>query len=343
MSKVSLWLACLLGVLWLSTPIRADDGEIRKAIDAYTAAFNRGDLEAMTSAWTETAIWIHADGSRTEGLEAIRAELQSGLAGKATLEIVDSKIRQVTPTVAAEEGTARLLIEGKLQGEERYEALHIATDRGWKLASLREFAAESQPAPNPNLAPLAWMLGDWVDESADSRIVSRVEWTRNNAFLVNNFSAEFSDQESLEGVQVIGWDPAQGVIRSWMFDSDGAFGEGIWQEENGAWVIRSRMTLVDGREANNTLIYTPRDENSYYWQAIGRKVAGRYLPNIKKILVVRPGSANTADETSSPDSTPANADPANADPANAASGPESSSKKQDGPEGSEATPIKNDG
>ncbi|MFO0527081.1 MAG: YybH family protein [Planctomycetota bacterium] len=304
MLRLLAWFICCTVVL-LPTPIaRGDETAIRKAIDAYTSAFNRGDLEAMASAWTETAVWIHADGSRTEGLSAIRAELQSGLAGKATLEIVASQIRQVTPTVAAEEGIARLTVDGKVQGEERYEALHVATESGWKLASLREFAAEAEPAVNPNLARLTWLLGDWVDESEDSRIVSRVEWTRNNAFLINNFSAEFSGQDALEGVQVIGWDPAQGVIRSWMFDSDGAFGEGVWSEENGTWVVRSRMILTEGQEAENTLVYTPRDENSYYWQAIGRKVSGRFLPNIKKILVVRPGFNATAGDASSSQNAP---------------------------------------
>jgi uncharacterized protein (TIGR02246 family) len=308
MLKSFAWLACLSVFLLPFQSSWGDETEIRKSIDAYTAAFNRGDIEAMASAWTETASWIHADGSRTEGIEAIRAELQSGLAGKATLEIVESRIRQISPTVAAEEGLAQLKVDGQVLGEERYEALHVATDRGWKLASLREFASAAPPATNPNLARLTWLLGDWVDESDDSRIVSRIEWTRNNAFLINNFSAEFSDQESLEGVQVIGWDPARGAIRSWMFDSDGAFGEGDWSEENGVWVVRSRMTLADGQEAQNTLIYTPRDENSYFWQAIGRKVSGRFLPNIKKILVVRPGATAVPGDTSSgsnPEAAPA--------------------------------------
>lgn len=305
MLKSLAWLSCLTAFLFLSQPAGADESEIRKSIDAYTSAFNRGDIDAMAAAWTETAVWIHADGSRTEGIEAIRSRLQTGLAGKATLEITESRIRQVTPTVAAEEGVARLSLNGQLLGEERYEALHIASDRGWKMASLREFAAESPADINPNLEPLTWLLGDWVDESEDARIVSRVEWARNRAFLINNFSAEFSDQEPLEGVQVIGWDPARGVLRSWMFDSDGAFGQGLWNEQNGTWVVRSEMTLADGQEAQNTLIYTPRDENSYYWQAIGRKVSGRFLPNIKKILVVRPGSAATGGEPSSSASQPA--------------------------------------
>lgn len=326
-------LACLL---WLAVaPAIADEPAIRKSVDAYTAAFNRGDREAMAASWSENGIWIHADGSRTEGLAAIREVLAEGQAGKGVLEIVDSKIRMVTPSVAIEEGTARLTVDGNVIGEERYEAIHVSTTIGWKLSSLRELPADqSAPTGNPNLAELAWMVGDWVDESADARIVSRVEWSRNQAFLVNNFSAEFSgEQESLEGVQVIGWDPARGVIRSWMFDSDGALGEGTWQPRNGAWVVRSNITLSDGRQASSTMIYTPQDENSYVWQAIGRKVDNQFLPNIPKVRVVRQGNAA------------ANSPPA-ASPETKSSEPNSTAPQTNGstPESSEAaTPAKPEG
>lgn len=304
-------LACLL---WLgASPVFSDEPAIRKSVDAYTAAFNRGDVEAMATSWTDNGVWIKADGSRTEGLAAIREVLAAGQAGKGVLEIVESKIRMVTPSVAIEEGTARLSISGNVVGEERYEAVHVATTTGWKLSSLRELSSgQTAETGNPNLAELAWMVGDWIDESADARIVSRVEWSRNQAFLVNNFSAEFSgEQESLEGVQVIGWDPARGVIRSWMFDSDGALGEGTWQPRNGTWVVRSNITLSDGRQASSTMIYTPQDENSYVWQAIGRKVDGQFLPNIPKVRVVRQGTVKPAGETSaapeakSPEANPA--------------------------------------
>jgi len=304
-------LACLL---WLgASPVFSDEPAIRKSVDAYTAAFNRGDVEAMATSWTDNGVWIKADGSRTEGLAAIREVLAAGQAGKGVLEIVESKIRMVTPSVAIEEGTARLTVGGNVVGEECYEAVHVATTSGWKLSSLRELSSgQTAETGNPNLAELAWMVGDWIDESADARIVSRVEWSRNQAFLVNNFSAEFSgEQESLEGVQVIGWDPARGVIRSWMFDSDGALGEGTWQPRNGTWVVRSNITLSDGRQASSTMIYTPQDENSYVWQAIGRKVDGQFLPNIPKVRVVRQGTVKPAGETSaapeakSPEANPA--------------------------------------
>ena len=44
--------------------------------------------------------------------------------------------------------------------------------------------------------------------------------------------------DDLEGTQVIGWDPAAGTIRSWMFDSDGGFGEGTWSKKDNSWIVK---------------------------------------------------------------------------------------------------------
>lgn len=46
-----------------------------------------------------------------------------------------------------------------------------------------------------------------------------------------SFKVSVPSMDDLEGTQVIGWDPAAGTIRSWMFDSDGGFGEGTWSKK----------------------------------------------------------------------------------------------------------------
>ena len=66
----------------------------------------------------------------------------------------------------------------------------------------------------------------------------------------------------LEGTQVIGWDPAAGTIRSWMFDSDGGFGEGTWSKKGNRWLIKFKQVLPDGRKASATNIYTIIDHDT---------------------------------------------------------------------------------
>ncbi len=95
------------------------------------------------------------------------------------------------------------------------------------------------------------------------------------------------DGDDFEGTQVIGWDPAEGTIRSWMFDSDGGFGEGTWTKKDNRWTIKFKQVLPDGRRASATNIYTIIDNNTITWQSIGREVDGQFMPNVGPVKVVR--------------------------------------------------------
>jgi hypothetical protein len=76
-------------------------------------------------------------------------------------------------------------------------------------------------------------------------------------------------------------------IRSWVFDSDGGFGEGKWTRKDNRWLIQHTGTLPDGRKSSALNIITYIDDNSCTWQSIHREVNGDLLPNIDEVLVVR--------------------------------------------------------
>ncbi|MBX3421420.1 MAG: SgcJ/EcaC family oxidoreductase [Pirellulaceae bacterium] len=266
----------------------ADEAAVRKAIADYIAAFNGGDVNSLVDAWSDDAVWVNSFGMRFEGKENIAAELRAGLAGKATLDVRDVSIRVVAPQVVIEEGTAIFSMEGTTLSQASYEAVHVLGEKGWKIATLREFVVP-ESSGHPNLQPLAWMVGSWIDDSVDSRVVTHVEWAKNDSFLISNFTLALPDMDSLQGVQIIGWDAAQKKVRSWVFDSDGGHGEGTWKSVGNDWIVRSKMTLADGRLAESTNVYSPVDQNSYRWRSFGRRVGAEFLPNIENVLVVRAG------------------------------------------------------
>jgi hypothetical protein len=143
------------------------------------------------------------------------------------------------------------------------------------------------------LKKLEWLIGDWVDKSEDSTVEMSCRWTKNRNFISRSFAASLGDQIELEGTQVIGWDPAERVIRSWLFDSDGGFGVGVWMpEEDGSWKIRMLQVLPDGRKAScvNDLVYV--DENTFQWTATAREVGGELLPNVGPVTIVRKAAGN---------------------------------------------------
>lgn len=271
---------------------RADEASIRQAIASYVDAFNRGDAAAVAAHWAEDGEWISPDGNRFRGRQAIEKELTAYFDQRAQqqkLHVVDVTIRFLAPIVAIEEGTA--VVERADQPEEttRYMAVHVKEDGRWKLESVRETI---EPAPSPayrHLEPLAWLIGTWGDNAGETRILLKCHWAKNHSFLVRSFKVEMPEAEPLEGTQVIGWDPVEKTVRSWLFDSVGSFAEATWKHKDDRWVIRSLQTLSTGEKASSINILTPIDENSFRWQSTGREVGGRVLPDLGPVTVVRQG------------------------------------------------------
>ena len=85
--------------------------------------------------------------------------------------------------------------------------------------------------------------------------------------------------------------PAAGTIRSWMFDSDGGFGEGTWSKHGDTWVVKFNQVLADGRKASATNVYKMVDGNTFTWKSIGRKLDGQFLDNIDEVKMVRKAAA----------------------------------------------------
>src|SRR5208283_1196584 len=116
--------------------------------------------------------------------------------------------------------------------------------------------ATDAPAGASPLRDLAWLVGEWTNAGGASGISTTVAWTKNKSFLTYSFKVSVPGTKDLEGTQVIGWDPAAGTIRSWMFDSDAGFGEGKWTKKGNRWMIKFKQVLPDGRKAAATNIYT---------------------------------------------------------------------------------------
>ena len=154
-------------------------------------------------------------------------------------------------------------------------------------------AAESPPT-NP-LEELAWTAGQWTDEAGADRVRVTCGWSKNERFLLRQFSVEEACEVLLVGTQVIGWDPEAGAIRSWTFDSEGGFGEGRWTRDGERWLSKSSFTLSTGEKASATNVLTRTGEDTATWASINREIDGRLQPNQAEVTVVRVSSEEVAD------------------------------------------------
>lgn len=299
----ALAIGCLLAVSAKAAEKKTDDlTAIRAAIDSYVAAYNRGDAKAVAAHWSDSGQWISPAGERFEGKEAIAKEIQAVFAQNkgVKIEVLQPSVRLVSPDVAVEEGAVRVVRRGEAPSESTYVAIHVKKDGQWKLDSVRETDLPESAPPTSPLGELAWLVGAWRDAGGKASGETTIAWTKNKAFLTYGFKVSSPDMDDLEGTQVIGWDPAAETIRSWMFDSDGGFGEGTWTKKDNEWVVKFSQVLPDGRTASAINIYTLIDANTFTWKSIGRKVGDEFLPNVEPIKMVRQTAGGTAKEQAKP-------------------------------------------
>jgi len=182
-------------------------------------------------------------------------------------------------------------VEG-LRGKDKetaYKVIYEKRGGRWLLVQVREVDIVTPPTHYENLKALKWLIGKWVDEDKDVKIETEYSWDRHKNFLTQTFKVTVEGSLQLEGRQVIAWDPIKGQIRSWVFDSDGGFGEGVWKKKGNSWVVEISQTLADGRQASAVNIYTPIDKSSYKWKSTGREVGGELLPDIEPVIVRKKG------------------------------------------------------
>ena len=204
----------------------------------------------------------------------------------------------VSPSVAVEQGLAQVTgADGEPEVTE-YSAVHVKQGDKWLMDRVTEKEPVTVPSHYEQLKPLAWLVGTWVDEDEEARVETTCQWTKNQNYLSRTFTIELADEPSLSGVQIIGWDAAQGKIRSWAFDSDGGFAEGSWRQKDNSWIVENAAVLPDGRKASSINVLKVLDDNSVTWQITGRDVDGEILPNLPEVKITRSPSAEpTAEPT----------------------------------------------
>jgi uncharacterized protein (TIGR02246 family) len=295
---VACLLVCSVALVLLAGDSKSDEAAILAKVNSYVAAYNRGDAQAVAAHWSDTGEWVSPSGEKFTGKEEIAGALKSLFAENkgVTIEVENPAVRIVSADVAVEEGTVVVHTPGAGPETSTYIAIHVKKNGEWKLDSVRETAIVEPPAAVEPLEALGWLVGEWVDADSEEGSAARVAWTKNKSFLNYAFQVSFPEADDLEGTQIIGWDPANETIRSWMFDSDGGFGGGTWTQKDNTWVVKFSQVLPDGREASATNVYTVVDANTFTWKSIGRKLDGEFLPNIEETIFVRKGSVQAADK-----------------------------------------------
>jgi uncharacterized protein (TIGR02246 family) len=272
------------------SPQAADEAAIRQAVATYVEAFNKHDAQAVGDQWSPDAVYLNrSTGEEVVGRVAIVNQFAEQFKEQPTvkLEVTVTSIQFVSPNVAIEHGTAKILVPNAEPEEIEYSAVDVKRDGKWLLDRVTDKSKLVIPTHFEQLKVLDWMVGNWTDESADAEVELDCNWTKNKNFITRAFKVYIEGQIDISGMQVIGWDPAAKAIRSWTFDSNGTFAEATWERRGERWFVRNRGVLPDGRSATMINVMKQVDENAFTWQTIERTAGDELLPNIDEIQIVR--------------------------------------------------------
>lgn len=266
-----------------------DEKAIRENAAKYAEAYSKGDINALVAQYAKDAIYDGGEGPVITGTDAIRKEISENLAAApGTKMAIDIKSIRFIKGRAIEIGTVTFTPTKGEPETVAYRAMHAKQPDGkWLMTSVGpDVTAEGSTEAGP-LDEVAWLLGAWKDNEADVDLSSNCRWDANRRFLIRSFVVKEENRSTLEVTEIIGYDAANRIIRSWVFDSDGGTGQNTWSKRGDEWIISAKGTLSDGGRATAVNIIHRIDDNKFTWSSTNREVDDEMLPDIENVEFIR--------------------------------------------------------
>ncbi len=273
---------------------RADDEKaIRETSQALARAFEKGDAKEVANFWTSEGEYVDEDSKPVHGRDALEKAYTAFFAKRPELKVESrtDSIRFLGADSAIEEGTFTVRAKDGPANSSRSSSLYVREGGRWRIGMLKEWGDDS--TSRPSLDDLAWLIGTWASESEEIKATVTYEWSDKKTFIKSQFvmTPKKGEDKPSSGLQVIGVDPAQGVIRAWTFDPDGGFGEAVWVWDGTRWSIDSTGTLADGSRSTALNFMTPTGKDSFTWRSVRRTLDGGDIPDINAVKVNRVDNA----------------------------------------------------
>lgn len=256
--------------------------ELKAAAAAYATAFNASDFAALADQWTERATLV--EGSLTvEGRDAIVASLRAWRERhpEARLEIAVGKVDLLAGPLARVEGMLTFTAKpGAKPVKSRFTSLRVREGQAWRLA-------ESIVVPEHAAAldELDWLVGKWTAQPAKegkASIEAVYEKVLGGYCLLGRSQIAAEGGPTIEALEIIHADRGSGVIRSWVFDSTGAQGEGVVTFD-GATIEKTMVGIpadrVPGAVARWTQLISPTGDGRATLHSIERSIDGVAVPD----------------------------------------------------------------
>jgi uncharacterized protein (TIGR02246 family) len=259
-------------------------------MQAFIAAFNKGDAKAVAAFWTPDATYVDQTGREYKGRPAIEKLYEkvfaSNKGSKLTVHVISAK--QVTPDVAIEDGITQVTPADDGPGSvARFSAVIVKKDGEWYFESVRDAVAHP-PSNAEHFEDIEWLLGDWTGESDKGESgTASYSWAENRNFIVSQFATTLNGVPVIGGTQWIAWDAVDKQIRSWSFYSGGGIGETVWTKDGASWLLKTSAKTAQGKKVSGVNVLTKIDNDHLTWQMTKLTIDGEAAPDMKPVKMKR--------------------------------------------------------
>ncbi|MDH3718311.1 MAG: SgcJ/EcaC family oxidoreductase [Planctomycetota bacterium] len=255
----------------------------------FTAAFNRGDAQAVAAHWTEDGDYVDENGQKYHGRAAIEKEYKNFFTAypgvKIKLEV--KSLRKIDQNNAIEDGYATLDPQPQgIPARSRYTAMHTRKNGKWLMTAVRD-SRVPLPADPGQLAELDFLVGTWTVEQDGTRLETKYRWINDKHLLERWYTAHKGEKLVSHGRQMIGWDPLAGRIVSWTFTSEGGFAAGAWVPMEDGWAVATVGVLQDRTLTSSTDIWSQPNKESVSWKSVNRTKGDVALPDMQEVVLKR--------------------------------------------------------
>jgi hypothetical protein len=290
---LNLLLIAILSIQGMIAPLAAAENDAAKdmvlqRLEQLSDAINQDRADATF--WSDDAEFINpVTGDTIEGkdkiVDYIKGRIKEIKERDLKFAFTPNKTTFTNPDEAVVDGVVEITEKGALLQRNAREVVLVKQDGKWVIDSVSEIEVPPPPPVYLHLKEIAWLVGNWEDTDEDVTITFDTRWDAYHNFIFQTFKMVTYGVEVLEGLQIIGWDPIENKIRSWVYDSDGGFGSGLWSKKDESWEANINYVLSDGQKGSATNVYTKIDDSSYSFSSMNRNVSGKAVPNIEPVTV----------------------------------------------------------
>ncbi|QQL45611.1 SgcJ/EcaC family oxidoreductase [Sulfuriroseicoccus oceanibius] len=289
---LAVWLGgSLCGVGLADEEVSEADKVVADLAEAYRKAYAARDADALAAMYAEDCRYTWGGREPIIGRDAVKERVVEFFTGakSAQMEIVTTDARMLTPEVIVEKGVVSVTVDGEEKPEvAKYSATYVKRGDKWLIADLNESAVQVPEDPAAEaLLELDWLIGDWKYGEPGRGAKMAVQWALGGKFIYRSYEIERPERELMRGAEMIGYDPAKGVLRSWVFDSEGGIGTATWQREGDKWLVSVKSILPDGTQSSEHQIYTVNGDVSFFFEGMNRMVDGEALPNTERVEIMK--------------------------------------------------------